>query len=99
MIKHCFAYFNKLGGFYGDPFYVREKDEFDAVLRQSLFVADKQTLEHLKEEELYYLGTFDNESGEIVSSKEFYCVLEPIVSEIIVKRFGKKEGEEDGCDK
>lgn len=96
MIKHVFAYFNKLGGFYGDPFYVREKEEFDAVLRQSLFAADRETLEHLKEEELYYLGTFDNESAEVKPEKEFYCVLAPLCEEIIAKRFAKKEEKEDG---
>ena len=96
MKKNGFAYFNKLGGFFGDPFFVREEKEFPAVLRQSLFAADRETLEHLKEEELYKICEFDNESGEIIYCKEFYCSLSSIVEEVIVKRFSKEEVKEDG---
>lgn len=96
MKKYGFAYFNKLGGFYGDVFFVREKEEFPAILRQSLFAAERETLEHLKEEDLYLICEFDNESGEVVFCKEFYCAMSPLVEEVIAKRFSKEEVSKDG---
>lgn len=33
MKKFCYAYFNKLGDFFGVPFYVDHKEEFPAIFK------------------------------------------------------------------
>lgn len=91
MKKHCFAYFNKLGGFYLIPFFVDQKDEFVKSLHQALFACKKDDLESLLELDLYYVGCFDNEEGKFESSAEFVCTMSPIASEILSKKFGVKE--------
>lgn len=90
-MKYIFAYFNKLGDFFGQPFVVDHKDEFPKILGQSLYAAKKEDLESLKEDDLYYLGSFNNESGELLPSKEFVTSMSGMVSEILVKKFGEKE--------
>lgn len=94
MKKYCYAYFNKLGAFYGVPFFVDHKEGFEQILNQSLFSAEKDVLERLKEEELYYLGEFDNVTAEFKYEKEFVCSMSSMVSDVIAKKFGK-EGEQD----
>lgn len=91
MMKYCFAYFNKLGDFYGSPFFVDHKEEFVKILGQSLYGAKKEDLEALKEDDLYYLGSFDNEKGELVPEKEFITSMSGMVSEILVKKFGDSD--------
>lgn len=91
MIKYCFAYFNKLGDFYGMPFFVDQKEEFVKSLHQALYAAKEDELESLKEDELHYIGSFDNESGIFTPSKEFMCEMSGLCSEILVKKFGVKE--------
>ena len=93
MIKYCYAYYNKLGNFYGMPFFVDHKEEFPSILRQSLYAAKKEQLEELQEEELYLIGSFNNETGEFKAEKEFVTALSGMVSEILAKKF---RGEEHG---
>ena len=91
MIKYCFAYFNKLGDFFGQPFFTDHKDEFPAILKQNLFAAEKETLESLKEDDLYYLGSFDNVTGEIKAEKTFIASMSGDVAEVLLKKYGVKE--------
>lgn len=92
MIKYCFAYFNKLGGFHGNPFFTDlKKEEFVKSLHQALYSAKKEELESLTEDELHFIGSFDNESGVFTSEKEFVCDMSVVCSEILVKKFGVKE--------
>ena len=91
MIKHCFAYFNKLGDFYGQPFFTDHKDDFVKALNQALYAAKEEELESLKEDDLYYIGAFDNESGEFKPEKSFVCSMSGTVSEILTKKFGVDE--------
>lgn len=92
MKKYCFAYYNKLGTFYGQPFFVdHNKEEFPKVLHQNLFGAKKEDLESLKEDDLVYLGEFDNETGKFVSDNEVVAVMSSEVADILVKKFGEKE--------
>lgn len=91
MIKHCFAYFNKLGDFYGQPFFTDQKDEFVASLRQLLFAAKEEDLETLKEDDLYYIGSFDNVSGEFKPAKEFIASMSGVSCEILSKKYGDRE--------
>lgn len=91
MKKYLFAYYNKLGGFFGFPFAVDHKESFKDVYRQSCYGAEKKSLESMKEEEIFYLGEFDNESGVITPEKEFYLSCDSIVSEVLAKRFGGDE--------
>lgn len=66
------------------------KKSFLLFLRQSLYSAEKEALEHLKEEELYYLGSFDNVSGEFEVCKDFVVSLSGMVEEVLSRRFGKE---------
>lgn len=91
MMKYAFAYFNKLGGFFGVPFFVDHKEEFPKALRQSLFAAKKEQLEELSEEEIYYIGSFDNETGIFIPAKDFVTSLSGVVAEVIAKKFGGSE--------
>lgn len=90
MIKYCFAYFNKLGGFYGNPFFTEHKEEFVKSLHQALYSAKKEELESLTEDELYYIGSFDNESGVFTPQKEFVSDMSGLCSEVLMKKFGVK---------
>lgn len=90
-MKYCFAYFNKLGDFYGQPFFVDHKDEFVKILHQSLYAAKQDDLETLKEDDLYFIGSFNNETGDFKPEKEFVCSMSGMVSEILVKKFGEKQ--------
>lgn len=94
MKKYIYCYFNTLGGFYGQPFFADHiPEEFVKIYNQSLFSADKETLESLKEDDLYYLGNFDNESGVIDSKIEFLCHLTDTANTIIAKKFGEVPGD------
>lgn len=87
MIKYTYAYFNKLGGFFGNPFYSDiEKDHFKEYLFQSLFAAKKEELAEISECELYYLGEFDNVSSEIKYEKEFLLNCSSVCEEILSKK-------------
>ena len=91
MIKYCFAYFNKLGDFFGQPFFADHKEEFVKVLHQSLYAGKQEELESLKEDDLYFIGSFDNETGEFKAEKTFMCSMSGAVSEVLLKKFGVKE--------
>lgn len=101
MKKYCFAYQNVLGGFYGTPFFVdHSKEEFVGLFTQSLYSADLKTLSSLKEDDLYYLGYFDNVTGSFVSEVEFVAHLSELVTEIIAKKSQVEKEEkvdEIGC--
>lgn len=91
MKKYCFAYFNKLGDFYGQPFFTDHKEEFVKILNQSLYAAKQEELESLKEDDLYFIGTFDNETGEFVAEKSFVCSMSGTCSEVLTKKYGVEE--------
>lgn len=91
MIKYCFAYFNKLGDFYGQPFFTDAKEQFVKSLHQVLYGVKQDDLESLKEDDLYFIGSFDNESGEFTPVKEFICSMSGLCSEVLVKKYGVKE--------
>lgn len=93
MKKYCYAYFNKLGDFYGQPFFVDHKDEFVKILGQTLYSAKKDELEALQEDDLYFIGSFDNETGEFKFEKEFVTSMSGMVAAVLSKKFG---GSEDG---
>ena len=95
MIKHVFAYFNELGGFFGKPIFSEFKDDFVKEITQSLYGANQETLESLSDDSLYYLGTFDNETGLLESKKEFVASLSPICKEVLLKKFGVKKDARD----
>lgn len=90
MKKYCYAYFNKLGDFYGQPFFVDHKEEFVAILRQNLFAAKKDELEALKEDDLYFIGEFDNVTGTFEAKKDFITSMSGLCSEVLVKKYGEK---------
>lgn len=91
MMKYCFAYFNKLGDFYGQPFFVDHKDEFVKILGQTLYAAKKDDLEALKEDDLYFIGSFNNETGDFKPEKEFITSMSGMVTGILAKKFGESE--------
>lgn len=91
MIKHCFAYFNKLGDFFGTPFFTDQKDEFVKSLNQALYAAKKEDLESLKSDDLFYIGLFDNESGVFSPEKTFVCSMSGLCSEVLLKKYGVEE--------
>ena len=91
MIKYCFAYFNKLGDFYGQPFFIDQKDEFVKSLSQILYAAKKEELESLKEDDLFLIGDFDNETGVFTPCKEFKMSMSGISSEVLLKKYGVSE--------
>lgn len=91
MIKYCFAYFNKLGDFFGQPFFTDTKDEFVKSLYQGLYGLKQEDLETLNVDDLYYIGSFDNVSGAFTPAKEFACSMSGLCSEVLVKKYGVKE--------
>lgn len=95
MKKYCYAYFNKLGDFFGTPFFVEneKKGDFVKLLGQVLFSSKQDELEALKEDDLYFIGTFDNETGVFEPSKEFVTSMSGMAAAILNKKFG---GSEDG---
>lgn len=94
MRLNIFAYYNVLGGFFGQPqFVVGDKEQHVEMFKQSLYRADVKTLRSLLEDDLYFLGVFDNESGVIESSKEFVMHCSDIASSILNVK--KDEDESD----
>lgn len=87
-----YCYENKLGAFFGKPFYdVLSGNDFLDQYKQVLFGADEETLKSLLEDNLYCLGEFDNITGEILPQKDFICSLGEVASEVLAKKFGVKE--------
>lgn len=91
MMKYCFAYFNKLGDFYGVPFFVDHKDGIQEILHQSMFAYKKEDLDGLKELDLYFVGDFDNCTGILTGKKDFVCSMSGMAEEVLLKKFGGKE--------
>lgn len=91
MIKYCFAYFNRFGDFYDQPFFTDNKEEFVKILGQVLYGAKKEELEFLKEKDLFFIGSFNNETGEFKAEKNFVTSMSGMVSTILVKKFGEQE--------
>lgn len=87
MRQYIYAYYNRLAGFYGKPFFDNVKpEEFVPGFNQGLFGAPNEVLESLKEVDLYYLGSFDNVDGTIESKNDFLQHLSEIVAEIQAKK-------------
>lgn len=88
MKKYIYAYYNKLGGFYGLPFVADyDKDVYLEIFQQSLYAQDKKTLDSLLEDDLYLVGTFDNRTAEIVPCNEFLIHCSEYASLVIAKKF------------
>lgn len=90
MIKFIYGYYNKLGEFFGVPFYEDHSEkEMPSVIRQALFNAKEADILSFKECELYCLGTFDNETGVFETKKEFIMNCASVAEEVLGKRGGQ----------
>lgn len=80
MIKYIYAFKNKLGGFYNSPFIENTKPEdYPEAFKQSLFCGPVENFERLKENEIYFLGSFDNITGVITACCNFVLDCGPVV--------------------
>lgn len=96
MIKHIYAYFNTLGGFYGKPFIEDlAPEDFVGAFTQSLYGAPKEVLESIKEDDLFYLGSFDNIKGVIIPNNENLIHLSEIAGKILLTKVDKVPGDTD----
>lgn len=92
MKKYIYGYFNKLGGFFGNPFFHDlPKETFKEYLFQSLFAAKEEELNDVKECELYALGEFDNETSEIKYEKEYILNCSTLVEEVLSRKGASKD--------
>lgn len=92
MIKHLYAYYNNLGGFFGSPFAVdNDAKQYLEIFNMSLYSQDRKTLESLCEDDLYYVGTFDTNTGIVESSKEFLIHVDVLAKAVIAKKYGNVE--------
>lgn len=87
-----YAYYNQLGGFFGQPFVDKnEPGDMAQELKQALIcLKDDKTLDHLKEEDLFKLGVYDNITGDIIYEKEFVCHCSDIVVSVAKLREHKE---------
>lgn len=100
MKLNVYCFFNNFGGFFGKPFLeVIEPDKYVEQFKQSLFGASVEVLESLKEDDLYFLGTFDNVTGELESNKEFLIHLSEHVGTLLSKKCAPVLGDTNGTEK
>lgn len=95
MKMYLYSYFNTEGSFHGPIFTLgskREDIEKDYV--QGLVSMSTDALRSLCKDDLYYMGCFDNITGELVPVKEFVLHVSDIASSLIAKR--ELEEKEDG---
>lgn len=76
---YVYSYYNKKVGVYQDPFIQpTTKDLFPKLVTRSVVLNPKHAQEqHLYECDLYYLGTFDEETGsfDLLDKPEFLVTL------------------------
>lgn len=74
-----YSYYNKKAGVYQDPFLQPvTKDLFPKMVQRSVLLNPGEAAkQHLYECDLYYLGTFDEETGiyALLEKPEFLCTL------------------------
>lgn len=77
MIKYIYTYWKKKAAFYTEPVTNNFEKDVCVELAQRAFTLNKGTDEHeqQKDVDLYYLGTFDDCSGEyhLVLKPEYLC--------------------------
>lgn len=96
MMTYVFAYRNKLGGFYGKLFQSTLTSEvFIQQFQQEIFNASDEMLDSMSEDELYYLGTFDNLSGVFVSCNEYLLDCSALVKQAKVLKKAQEEVSKD----
>lgn len=82
MIKYVYATKNKKSGNFHDPsFEVFPKDNAAEVYTVSAKEAPVQNHEVLKENEVYYIGTFDTKTGVLTPDIEFIIDLGSVLSD------------------
>lgn len=76
---YVYSYFNRTVGAYQDPFLQPvTKDLFPKLVQRSVVMNPAEAAkQHLYECDLYYLGTFDDQTGsfDLLSKPEFCCTL------------------------
>lgn len=91
MIINLYACKNRLSGIFERPYGEDvAKEDYVERLTQSLALANIELLNRHKEFDVYYVGSFDSKSGEIVSSCEFLASLESICETFILAKKGQK---------
>lgn len=84
MKQYIYANYNRLGDFYcGMMFDQTNPDDMKVSYRQIVCNLDEKALSFLKECELYYLGEFDNVTGEIIAKKEFMLNCGDVIDQVL----------------
>lgn len=93
MILNCYVLKNRLSGIFEKPITeLAEPKEYCEMLVQSLALAPVQMLDLHKEYDLYHVGTFDSQSGEIASiAPEFVMSLESICLSYLTQKEKKAD--------
>lgn len=99
MKRFVYCYKNKLIGCFSPKPFVCEvpPSEIIEVVKHDLIHGDEITLKSLKEDELYFLGTHDTETGILESHLEYIQDIGAVASEILNLK-AKKVGDEHGKD-
>lgn len=94
MNKYIYCYFNKVLGFYSTPFALdAEPDKEKDIFIRDLSVLSDTDLDTLKEDDLYFLGVFNDEMGEFdVSCRQFVLPVSRLVYQI---KAGRKALEDE----
>lgn len=97
MILTMYVLKNRLSGIFEKPIVeLAEPKEYCEMLTQSLAVAPVNMLELHKEYDLYTVGTFNSQSGEVTSiSPEFVMSLEGICLTYLTAKVKKDVGREE----
>ena len=88
---YCYSNYDVLGDFYSPIFCDQIKPEdLKTAYWQMLFNYNDDTLNKLKNHDLYLIAEFDNITGEIISKKDFLLHIDEVINVVKIKR-GLKE--------
>lgn len=95
MKLHVYGFKNRLTGKFEKPVSeIYESKDYIEFLLQGLSMAQVAELSRYKEYAVYDLGSFDTETGALVSCNDFVCDLEPMILPLINRgesNVGRKE--------
>lgn len=96
MIKYMYSYYNALAGHYQTPyisdFSLMDTEAIKGFLGESLFYANSEVLNSLKENDLYLVGKFDTSTGCIEVCNEFIIHLSELINRVIAAKGDENVG-------
>lgn len=93
-----YAYRNSIGNFYSSPFFCGDGPEVTGEkFSHMLFAADEKQLDSLIDDELYYIGEFDDHTGLVTPVNEFVVNMGALVRQ--VKQARAIKDDDDGKEK